>query len=124
MRRILDMLTGVPPEGGSVSLTLNAKAQRAAYQGLAGRKGAVAAVNPTTGAILALVSSPSYDPNLLASHDPTVALANFEKLDKDPDKPMLDRALNETYNKSLSSIQPRSPASTPVRADRRARNKP
>ncbi len=98
VRRVLDMLTGVPPEGGSVSLTLNAKAQRAAYQGLAGRKGAVAAVNPTTGAILALVSSPSYDPNLLASHDPTVALANFEKLDRDPDKPMLDRALNETYN--------------------------
>ena len=98
VRRVLDMLTGVPPEGGSVSLTINAKAQRAAYLGLAGRKGAVAAINPTTGAILALVTSPSYDPNLLSSHDPNVALSNFKKLDGNPNNPMLDRALNETYN--------------------------
>jgi peptidoglycan glycosyltransferase len=97
VRRVLDMLTGVPPEGGSVSLTINAKAQRAAYQGLAGRKGAVAAVNPTTGAILALVSSPSFDPNLLASHDAAAIRANYKKLSNDPDKPMLNRALRETY---------------------------
>ncbi|MGZ4608955.1 MAG: penicillin-binding protein 2, partial [Actinomycetes bacterium] len=63
VRRVVDLLTRQPPRGGSVSLTLNAKAQKAAYDGLHGRKGAVAAVDPTTGAILALVSSPSYDPN-------------------------------------------------------------
>jgi peptidoglycan glycosyltransferase len=97
VRRVLDTLTGEPPEGGSVSLTINAKAQRAAYQGLAGRKGAVAAVNPTTGAILALVSSPSFDPNLLSSHDTTAIRANYKRLNSNPDNPMLNRALRETY---------------------------
>jgi penicillin-binding protein A len=97
VRRVIDLITRVPPQGGSISLTINAKAQRAAYQGLAGRKGAVAAVNPTTGAILALVTSPSYDPNLLSSHDTSTIRTNYQRLSKDPDKPMLDRALRETY---------------------------
>jgi peptidoglycan glycosyltransferase len=97
VRRVIDVLTRVPPQGGSVSLTLNAKAQRAAYQGLAGRKGAVVAVNPTTGAILALVSSPSFDPNLLSSHDTTAIRSNYTKLNADPNNPMLNRALRETY---------------------------
>jgi peptidoglycan glycosyltransferase len=97
VRRVLDLLTREPPEGGSVSLTINPRAQRAAYQGLAGRKGAVAAVNPTTGAILALVSSPSFDPNLLSSHDTSAIRADYKRLSKDPDKPMLNRALRETY---------------------------
>jgi penicillin-binding protein A len=97
VRRVIDMLTRVPPQGGSVSLTLNEKAQRAAYQGLAGRKGAVVAVNPTTGAILALVSSPSFDPNLLSSHDTGAIRANYKRLSENPDKPMLNRALRETY---------------------------
>jgi penicillin-binding protein A len=97
VRRVIDLVTREQPQGGSVSLTLNAKAQRAAYQGLAGRKGAVAAINPTTGAILALVSSPSFDPNLLASHDTAAIRTNYSRLSKDPDKPMLNRPLRETY---------------------------
>ena len=97
VRRVIDLLTRVPPQGGSVSLTINEKAQRAAYQGLAGRKGAVVAVNPTTGAILALVSSPTFDPNLLSSHDTTAIRANYKRLSKDPDNPMLNRAPRETY---------------------------
>src|SRR4029077_4969091 len=63
VRRVIDLLTGEPPKGGSVALTLDPRAQKAAYKGLAGRTGAVAAVDPSTGAILALVSSPSFDPN-------------------------------------------------------------
>ncbi|MGZ4614889.1 MAG: peptidoglycan D,D-transpeptidase FtsI family protein [Actinomycetes bacterium] len=97
VRRVVDLLSRQPPRGGSVSLTLNAKAQKAAYDGLHGRKGAVAAVDPTTGAILALVSSPSYDPNLLASHDTAAVRANYKKLSEDPANPMLNRALRETY---------------------------
>lgn len=97
VRRVVDLLTREPPRGGSVSLTLNAKAQRAAYRGLAGRKGAVAAVDPTTGAILALATSPSYDPNLLSSHDAAAVRANYKRLSENPLKPMLDRALRETY---------------------------
>jgi cell division protein FtsI/penicillin-binding protein 2 len=66
--KLADLLTGRDPQGGSVQLTLNAAAQKAAFEGLAGRPGAVVALDPTTGEILATVSSPSYDPNALSSH--------------------------------------------------------
>ena len=99
VRRIIDLLTGTQPKGGSVALTLNPAAQKAAYDGLRklGAKGAVVAVNPTTGAILALVSTPSYDPNELAGHDPAVVRANYERLSTAKSRPMLDRAIRQTY---------------------------
>lgn len=97
VNRLADLLSGTQPRGGSVTLTLNPAAQAAAMKGLAGRKGAVVALNPTTGAILALVTSPSYDPNALADHDPTKQRQAWETLTKDPNQPMLDRALSETY---------------------------
>ncbi|WP_030683936.1 peptidoglycan D,D-transpeptidase FtsI family protein [Streptomyces sp. NRRL B-1347] len=96
-RRTLDMLTGKKKEGGNVVMTLNADAQKAAYNGLKGRgKGAVAAIDPETGAILALASTPSYDPTTFAGNTNKDA-ETFTKLDKDRDKPMLNRALRETY---------------------------
>ena len=55
------------------------------------------AIDPRTGAILAMVSTPSYDPNPLVSHDTERGQAAYNKLDKDPDKPLLNRALSETY---------------------------
>ena len=97
VRRVIDQLTGEQVKGGSVQLTLNAKAQKAAFDGLDGRKGAVVAIDPSTGAILAAVTSPSYDPNVLSSHDTAEVRAAREKLTADRDKPMLDRALRETY---------------------------
>jgi peptidoglycan glycosyltransferase len=57
------------PKGGSVVLTLNPKAQKAAYDGLQGKIGAVVALEPSTGRVLAMASSPTYDPNRLATHD-------------------------------------------------------
>ncbi|MFD9904440.1 peptidoglycan D,D-transpeptidase FtsI family protein [Streptomyces sp. NPDC059063] len=96
-RRTLDMLTGKKKEGGNVVTTLNSAAQKAAYKGLQGRgKGAVAAIDPETGAILALASTPSYDPSRFAGNTNADA-ETFAKLDKDRDKPMLNRALRETY---------------------------
>jgi peptidoglycan glycosyltransferase len=97
VRRVIDLLTGTSPKGGSVALTLDPKAQKAAFDGLAGRRGAVVAIDPTTGAILALVTSPSYDPNLLASHSPAEVRRNYERLDRKKTRPMLDRALRQTY---------------------------
>jgi len=97
VRRVIDQLTGEQVKGGSVQLTLNAKAQKAAYDGLRGRKGAVVAIDPATGAILALVSSPSYNPSVLSSHDTAKVRAAHKRLTADPDKPMLNRALRETY---------------------------
>jgi peptidoglycan glycosyltransferase len=55
------------------------------------------AINPQTGAVQALVSMPSFDPNPLASHDTDAAEAAYDKLDSDPDKPLTNRALSETY---------------------------
>ncbi|MGW0768829.1 penicillin-binding transpeptidase domain-containing protein [Streptomyces sp. NPDC002676] len=82
--------------GGNVVTTLNRAAQQAAYRGLAGRKGAVAAIEPATGRVLALVSSPSYDPALLSGNGEAVASA-WERLNHDPEKPMLNRAVRQTY---------------------------
>ncbi|WP_328554511.1 peptidoglycan D,D-transpeptidase FtsI family protein [Streptomyces sp. NBC_00358] len=98
-RNTLDMLTGKKQQGGNVVTTLNAAAQKAAYQGLLSRgKGAVAAINPQTGAILALASTPSYDPSAFAGTSGSDEKA-WNKLQKknNPDDPMLNRALRETY---------------------------
>lgn len=84
------------PPGGDVVTTLNRAAQEAAYDGLAGRKGAVAAIEPSTGRILALVSAPSYDPGLLSGNSAAVA-RSWARLNGDPDKPMLNRAVRQTY---------------------------
>jgi penicillin-binding protein A len=99
VRRVIDLLTGTPPKGGSVALTINPKAQKAAYDGLLRlhARGAVVAVDPSTGAILAMVSTPSYDPNELSSHDTSVVRKNYDRLSSRPSRPMLNRALRQTY---------------------------
>jgi peptidoglycan glycosyltransferase len=96
-RRVADVVTGKRQQGASISLTLNPKAQVAAYAGLAGKKGAVVAIEPKTGRILALVSRPSYDPNELASHDLNKVSAAWKRLTNDPNRPMSNRAIKELY---------------------------
>ncbi|MFF3496366.1 peptidoglycan D,D-transpeptidase FtsI family protein [Streptomyces sp. NPDC002795] len=96
-RNTLDMITGKQKEGGNVVTTLNGAAQKAAYDGLKNRgKGAVAAIEPSTGKILALASTPSYDPSSFAGNS-TDDGKTFSRLDKEKDKPLLNRALRETY---------------------------
>ncbi|MER5971268.1 penicillin-binding transpeptidase domain-containing protein [Streptomyces sp. NPDC002055] len=82
--------------GGDVHTTLDAGVQRAAHQGLNGRRGAVVALEPATGRILALVSSPSYDPGTLAGTGASVTAA-WQRLTTSPARPMLNRALRQTY---------------------------
>ncbi|WP_181795363.1 penicillin-binding protein 2 [Streptomyces sp. WELS2] len=99
-RKTLDMITGKEQQGGNVVTTLNAAAQKAAFDGLRkrGGKGAVVALEPSTGKILALASYPSYDPSSFAGNTNDDAAA-WKKLQKkyDPNDPMLNRALRETY---------------------------
>ena len=90
-----DLSRGRPP-GGNAATTIRASLQRAAYTGLGGKRGAVAALEPATGRILALVSSPSYDPAALSGTGSRVKAA-WARLNADPARPMLNRALRETY---------------------------
>lgn len=100
--QLADIFTGRNPRGGGVDLTLNKAAQTAAYNAMrlpngTYKRGAVVALDPTTGAILAAVSTPSYDPNTISSHDPNKITASWRALQKDPAQPMLDRAFNQLY---------------------------
>jgi penicillin-binding protein A len=97
IKRISDEITGRTPQGGSVVLTLNPKAQAAAYQGLHGVRGAVVALNPQTGAILALATSPSYDPSTLSTHNSRQINRTYHQLLHTPGDPLIDRATSETY---------------------------
>lgn len=101
VNRVVDMISNTQPEGGSVSLTLDPKAQTAAFDGIQAlgpeTKAAVVAIDPATGKILAMVSNPTYDPNLLASHDLDAVENSWDELINDPDKPMFNRAIQEVY---------------------------
>ncbi len=71
IRNLSSLLTGEQAQGATVETTINAKAQKAAYDALGDQDGAVIALDPETGDILTMVSKPSYNPNKLASHDTT-----------------------------------------------------
>lgn len=101
-RRLADFFTGRDPRGGNVDTTINPHVQQAGWdalqQGCGGPcKGAVVALEPSTGKILALVSSPSYDPNLLASHNAEEQSQAWQRLRDDPASPLTNRAIAETY---------------------------
>ncbi|MET7485502.1 penicillin-binding transpeptidase domain-containing protein [Streptomyces sp. NPDC005538] len=89
-------LTRAQNPGGDVVTTLNRAAQRAAYDGLGARTGAVAAIEPSTGRVLALVSTPSYDPGALSGNGRAASRA-WARLNADAAKPMLNRAVRQTY---------------------------
>ncbi|WIM96605.1 penicillin-binding transpeptidase domain-containing protein [Actinoplanes oblitus] len=99
--RITDMFTGEKTGGGNVLLSLNTAAQEVAWKQMinnerGAKKGAAVAIDPRTGAIQALVSMPSYDPNQLVTHDKNAAASAYKKLNADKDQPMLNRALSQT----------------------------
>jgi penicillin-binding protein A len=97
LRRIGDILTGRDPSGGNVELTLDPAVQQAAMDGLDDVTGAVVALDPSTGAILGLASTPTYDPAQLSSHDPAAMRAYDEQLSaQDPD-PRINQAISERY---------------------------
>ena len=101
--RVIDLFGNEDPRGGNVSLTLDPKAQEAAYNGLRklntnGQrvKGAVVALEPNTGRILAMVSSPTYDPNKLATHDFSAAQkAKSRLVDQGKDSALQNRAIED-----------------------------
>ncbi len=92
-RRVSDLLTGKEPAGAQIELTINPKAQQAAWEGLGDQRGAVVALNPKTGDILAMVSKPSFDPDELATHNRAKAVAANKELTGDDEDPLTNRAI-------------------------------
>ena len=101
VNRVVDLIGNAQPEGGSVSLTIDPQAQTAAYEGLrslgADITGSVIALDPSTGGILAMVSSPTYNPNALSSHRLSAISDAWDRLQEDPQRPMLNRGIQEVY---------------------------
>lgn len=92
-RRVSDLFTGRKPKGATLETTIDPAVQDAAEKALGNQRGAAVALDPKTGAILALVSHPTYDPNALASHDLTAVVNTSKKLESNPNRPLVDRAI-------------------------------
>ena len=91
-----------PSPGSNIYLSLDLDLQQVAYDALDGRRGAVVALDPTTGEILALVSAPSFDPNLFAVG---MSIAQYGELQNNLDRPLFNRAVRGTYPPG-STIKP------------------
>ncbi|MFU8798289.1 MAG: penicillin-binding transpeptidase domain-containing protein, partial [Gammaproteobacteria bacterium] len=93
--RIVRILKRVPPVSGKdLRLTIDSHLQQAAQTALGNHTGAVVAIQPGTGQVLALVSNPSYDPNLFVGG---ISASDFKQLQKNPDKPLYNRATRGQY---------------------------
>ena len=103
--RLERIFTGQAPRGSNVALSLDAAAQAAAVEGLGDRQGAVLAIEPKTGRILAMASSPTFDANLLAVHNADEALASFAQLEGDASKPLDNRAIGGNLNPPGSTFK-------------------
>ena len=88
------ILTGQNPKGASVETTILPAVQQAAWDALGDNAGAVVAINPKTGAILAMVSKPTFDPNTLAVHDSDAVINTYDQLIADPGDPLINRAMS------------------------------
>lgn len=99
------LITGQDPKGAAVELTIDPAVQQAAWDALGDQKGAVVALDPKTGAILAMVSKPAYDPSGLATHDAAEFRATYDSLISDPDDPLINRAISGDLNPPGSTFK-------------------
>ena len=95
--QISALFSGNPVTGASVELTIDPAAQKAAWDGLGKLTGAVVAIEPKTGNILALVSKPGVDANLLSVHNGIDSTKNYNQLLNSKDEPLKNRATTELY---------------------------
>ncbi|MGL5819591.1 MAG: peptidoglycan D,D-transpeptidase FtsI family protein [Phycicoccus sp.] len=91
-RRVSDLFTGRRPQGATLQTTIDPAVQRAAAEALGRQRGSAVALDPRTGAILAMVSRPTYDPGQLATHDIGDLEQNYARLNGDPARPLVNRA--------------------------------
>jgi peptidoglycan glycosyltransferase len=97
-QRLIDQILGRDEQGAGLVLTIDPRLQEIATRGLGEQEGAVAALNPQTGEVLALASNPTFDPNPLASHDPEEVRRAYRQLrPEEPDSPMVSRATDTFF---------------------------
>jgi peptidoglycan glycosyltransferase len=94
---LTDLILGTPKKGGTVVTTIVPALQEAARSALAGRRGAVVALDPRTGNLLAVYSNPGYDPTVLSTGTREEAQQAWTGLNADPEKPLLSKAFQELY---------------------------
>jgi len=99
------IITGQNPKGAAVELTINPKVQQAAWDALGNYTGAVVALTPKTGEIIAMVSKPTYDPNVLATHNNSSFHSNYESLLHNPGDPLINRAIAGDLNPPGSTFK-------------------
>lgn len=99
------IISGQPQRGSNVVLSLDPVAQQAAFEAMEGYKGAAVAIEPSTGRILAMVSTPSFDTNLFAAHDADAVNEADAELQNDPDKPLVNRAIAGDLNPPGSTFK-------------------
>ena len=93
LEQLNSILTGRPTQGAAVTLTIRPDVQQAAWDALGNYQGAVVVTEVATGKILAMVSKPSFDPNLLAGHDFEAVIEYYNALDNDPAQPLINRPI-------------------------------
>ncbi|MGY0538699.1 peptidoglycan D,D-transpeptidase FtsI family protein [Nocardioides sp. YJ-D4] len=95
--RLVDLVTNSEPAGGNVELTIDPKVQDAAYEGLTALgedvQAAAVAIEPSTGKILAMASTPTYNPDRVATNDIDAAQKSYNQLSKDENEPLLNRSI-------------------------------
>lgn len=105
LEQLNGILTGKNPKGAAVELTIDPAVQQAAWDALGDQKGAVVAIDPKTGGILAMVSKPAFDPTGLATHDGAAFRATYEALINDPDDPLINRTIAGDLNPPGSTFK-------------------
>lgn len=105
--RLERVLTGQDPQGSSVKLSLDPDVQAAAYDAMtdAGYTGGVVAIEPKTGRVLAMVSTPGFDANKLAVHDSEATHTAYDSFIDDADRPLLNRAIGGDLNPPGSTFK-------------------
>jgi penicillin-binding protein A len=96
-QNLVDQILGRDKRGATVVTTIDPRLQQVAAQALGGLPGGVVAMDPKTGEILALVANPTYDPNPVSSNQRSIATPARQALLKDPDQPLLSRAMQELF---------------------------
>ena len=105
LARLERIVSGQDPRGSNVLITIDPAVQRAAWEALGDYEGAVVAMDPKTGEILAMVTSPSFDTNQLAVHDTASVNETFDALVDDPLDPLYNRAIAGDLNPPGSTFK-------------------